>query len=255
MLPRGMVMAQLQGARDHHGLWRRVDGISKEWFPRFGSHILPCPSGCAADTNTHSTPGLDAGERILWELNQTYGRSHTCGSKWHLWNEEQASILGTACSSKPSERAVWDALFQRHPDWKGGCDTQPTQFVFSPPHLDIWRNHRYKHVFSYPVVTSSRNGVCACCIRGMGWWPVAAWKTLGTSVLPTEAPQHPVRWLSGRTASPQSDAFGNVTLSGTTAIWECRYSWSLLLSTHLRLHAVAGKIESTVSEIVQKAHS
>lgn len=46
-----------------------------------------------------------------------------------------------------------------------------------------------------------------------------------------------------------------LAMSGTTAIWECRYSWSILLSTHLRLHAVAGKIESTVSEIVQKAHS
>lgn len=77
-------MAQLQGAQDHQGLYRRVGGISEEWFPRFGSHPLPCASGCAAGTNAHGTPGLDAGERILWELNQTYGKSHTCGFKWHL---------------------------------------------------------------------------------------------------------------------------------------------------------------------------
>jgi len=59
----------------------------------------------------------------------------------------------------------------------------------------------------------------------------------------------------GRRPVPKMMLFGNVTSSGTTAIWECRYSWSVLLSTHLRLHAVAGKIESTVSEIVRRAHS
>lgn len=132
--------------------------------------------------------------------------------------------------------------------------TANTIRIFSSPFTRL-KEPQVQTRFFYPVVTSGRNGVCACCIRRMGWWPVAAWKTLGISVLPTEAPQHPARRLTGRTASPQSDAFGNVTLSGTTAIWECRYSWSILLSTHLRLHAVAGKIESTVSEIVQKAHS
>lgn len=41
--------------------------------------------------------------------------------------------------------------------------------------------------------------------------------------------------------APTGDALGSVTLWGTTAIWERRVSWSILLATHLRLHAVAGK--------------
>lgn len=136
------------------------------------------------------------------------------------------------------------------------CTANATHIIFLfSPHVHISMNHRLQTCVFYPLLTSRRSGVCACCIRGTGQWSVAAWKTLGISVLPTEAPQHPKGWVSGRMASPQSDTFGNVTSSGTTAIWECRYSWSVLLSTRLRLHAVAGKIESTVSEIVWKAHS
>lgn len=141
---------------------------------------------------------------------------------------------------------------------KGAWYAQPMQLMlfsyFLPMYTFQWTTGS-KPVFFYPLLTSRRSGVCACCIRGTGQWSVAAWKTLGISVLPTEAPQHPTGWVSGRMAFPQSDTFGNVTSSGTTAIWECRYSWSVLLSTRLRLHAVAGKIESTVSEIVWKAHS
>lgn len=36
--------------------------------------------------------------------------------------------------------------------WKGGRYTQPTQFVFFPPHVHVSRNHRYKRHFFYPLV-------------------------------------------------------------------------------------------------------
>lgn len=88
-----------------------------------------------------------------------------------------------------------------------------------------------------------RDGVMSSCSMKDTWY-------ISVSYRSTAAPHDVALWEHS-----QGDAFGNVTLSGTTAIWECRYSWSILLSTHLRLHAVAGKIESTVSEIVQKAHS
>lgn len=90
--------------------------------------------------------------------------------------------------------------------------TANTICIFSSPFTHLKEPQVQTWGFFCPLVTSSRNGVCACCIRGMGWWPAAAWKTLGISVLPTEAPQHPARWLPGSTASPQGDAFGNVYL-------------------------------------------
>lgn len=152
------------------------------------------------------------------------------------------------------KRGIWDALLQRHLDGKESVThSQHNSEFFLPMYTFQWITGT--NVFLYPLVTSSRRGVCACCIRGMGQWPVAAGQTLAIAVLPTEARRHPMWWVTGRKVSPKNDALGNVTSSGTTAIWECRYSWSVWLSTHLRLHAVAGKIESTVSEIVWKAHS
>lgn len=179
----------LRPPRLSRGGWNFPRVVSKVWK----SH---CPLRLGLCCRHKSTWHLRAGcrGRIPWELKQTYGRSHTCGFKWHLWNEDQASILGTACSSKPTERPVWDALFQ------DGKEVVTHSQQYSEFFLPICMFEGTTGTNFYPTVTSSRNGVCACCVRGMGWCPVAAWKTLGISVLATEAPQHPVTWLSGSTA-------------------------------------------------------
>lgn len=52
---------------------------------------------------------------------------------WHCQHLQTCSKGYLGCSFSEASR------------WKGGCDTQPIQFIFSPPHLHIWRNHRYKH--------------------------------------------------------------------------------------------------------------
>lgn len=97
----------LRPPRLSRGGWNFPRVVSKVWK----SH---CPLRLGLCCRHKSTWHLRAGcrGRIPWELKQTYGRSHMCRFKWHLWNEDQASILGTACSSKPTERTVWDALFR-----------------------------------------------------------------------------------------------------------------------------------------------
>lgn len=98
--------------------------------------------------------------------------------------------------------------------WKGACYPQPIKFTYFSlfsPHIHISMAHRLQMCVFYPLLTSRRSGVCACCIGGMKQWSLAAWKTLGISVLPTKAPQHPTWWVSGRMASPQNDTFSYVT--------------------------------------------
>lgn len=236
------------------GGWNFQRGVSKVWE----SHSPAAPQpGLQAQTHMHTRAGGRRQDPMgikteIWQVPHVWVQM--APPKWrpglHPWH----CLPCSACSSKPSERGIRDALLQRHLDGKEVIThSQHKSYFFLP--MYTFQGTTGTNVVFYPLVTSSRSGIRACCIRRMGQWSVAAWKTLGISVLPTEASQHPTWWVTGRMASPKNDAFGNVASSGTTAIWECRYSWSVSLSTHLRLHAVAGKIESTVSEIVQKAHS
>lgn len=97
MLPQGMAMAQLQGPQDPKGCRQETP---KKVFQSLGVTFPPCPWGWAADTDAHQS-WMQA--RTLG-LKHTYGKSHTRGFKWHLPNEDQASILGTVCSSKLRKR-------------------------------------------------------------------------------------------------------------------------------------------------------
>lgn len=238
-------------------------GYRQGWvtYPRKGFQSLgitfpPAPwAGLQAWMQMHTRAGCR--QENPMRIKSDIWRAPQMGILMGSPNEDQASTFGSACSSKPSERgSTWDALLQRHLDAKEVViHSQHNSYLFLPTYTLQGPTDTNVVAFTPLVITSSTSGVCACCIRGMGQRSVAAWKTLGISVLPKEAPQHPTWWAIGRTGSPKNDALGNVTSWGTTAIWECRYSRSILLSTHLRLHAVAGKIESTVSERVQKAHS
>lgn len=147
MLPWGMVMAQQQSAWDHQGSGQEWVEFPKSGFQGLEVTLSPVPRAVlqAQKHMWHARAGC-RWENPVGTKADTYGRSHTCGFKWHLWNEDQAFILGTACSSKPTERAIWDALFQ---DGKEVV-TQPSQLVFFPPHLHVWSNHRYKHGFFTP---------------------------------------------------------------------------------------------------------
>lgn len=171
------------GCWDHQGC-QGVGGISQEWFPRSGSHTVPWGSGCAAGTKAHGTSGLAAGG----ESHGSWSR-HTAGLKW-----------------RPGLHPWHCLLLQTHRKACLGCSFQDGKEVvthsqqYSEFFLPICMFEGTTGTNFYPTVTSSRNGVCACCVRGMGWCPVAAWKTLGISVLATEAPQHPMTWLSGSTA-------------------------------------------------------
>lgn len=71
-------------------------------FPKSGSCILPCPLGLAAGT-MHVYTREPYG-------NEKYGKSHTCGIKWHLLNEGQGSALGSACPALSAPPCSWEEL-------------------------------------------------------------------------------------------------------------------------------------------------
>lgn len=176
------------------GGWNSQRVFSKVWKP----HSPLCLGLCCRHKSTRH-PRVQVRESYGNHTRHMAGPTHV-GSNGIFEMKTRPPSL--ALLLQTCRKGYLGCSFSEASWWKGGCGTQPTQFVFFPPHLHVWKNHRHKHGF-YPVVTSSRNGVCACCIRGMGWWPVAAWKTLGISVLPTEAPQHPERWLTGGQPLPR----------------------------------------------------
>lgn len=119
MLPQGMDMAQLQGPRDPMGCRQGWTKFPKRGFQSLGATFPPAPrAGLQAQMHKCTcTPELDAGERTLWELKETYGKSQTCAFTWHLLSKDQASLLGTACLVLPAppnpQKGVSRMLFFR----------------------------------------------------------------------------------------------------------------------------------------------
>lgn len=119
-------------------------------FPKSGSCILPCPLGLAAGTMQVYTREPYGNEK--------YGKSHTCGIKWHLLNDSQGSALGIACPALPappcSQEELSGMLFLRS-IWveRSLLSTANKIYIFFPYFLPIYTFQwptGYKCVFFTP---------------------------------------------------------------------------------------------------------